>query len=442
MLRYLRSSGAIVPKVRGSLLRPKVALLVRFWTAFIGVLITGALVLQVLGPPRHSTPVATQETPVASGVRTAGPAPTSGVPATRVEPKASGPSSPKPTAAELASSPAAMALSGHDVPKPSTSGLPAGTHPGPDALRLAFQTLNRKAAPGLDSVTGEDSEADLEPRLADPHGRQPSPSSPPAGMPADASVPAPAATPAPPSETLALIPQPQVGEPSVARVEEPEMIAIAGGSFRMGSGEDASEQPLHTVTVKPFMMAKYPVTVKQWNACVAAKVCDHVVDGADDAPVSNVSWSDAQRFIAWLSETSQQHYRLPSEAEWEYAARGGTETRYWWGNAMKAGLADCKGCGGPRVGVQPDRVGALSPNPFGLYDIGGGIEEWVEDCWHKDYHGAPVDGSAWLAGDCREHVLRGGSWRNDTSSVRSASRNYYDATVRYPAHGLRLARSL
>ncbi|MBO0710932.1 MAG: formylglycine-generating enzyme family protein [Acetobacteraceae bacterium] len=219
------------------------------------------------------------------------------------------------------------------------------------------------------------------------------------------------------------------------------MVPIAGGPFRMGSGEDASEQPIHTVTVKPFQMAKYPVTVEQWNACVAAKACAQVADGADDAPISNVSWGDAEQFVAWLSQTSGRHYRLPSEAEWEYAARGGSESRYWWGDTMRAGLADCKGCGGPREGLQPDRVGSLPPNPFGLNDIGGGIAEWVEDCWHKDYHGAPADGSAWLASDCRQRVLRGGSWSNDPSYVRSASRASYDATVRYPTHGLRLALS-
>ena len=119
----------------------------------------------------------------------------------------------------------------------------------------------------------------------------------------------------------------------------------------------------------------------------------------------------------------------------------GTDTRYWWGNAMKPGLADCKGCGGPHDAVQPAKVGALPANPFGLHDIGGGLAEWVDDCWHKDYRGAPADGSAWLGPDCRERVLRGGSWRNDASYVRSASRDHYDASVRYPTHGIRLARS-
>jgi formylglycine-generating enzyme required for sulfatase activity len=108
---------------------------------------------------------------------------------------------------------------------------------------------------------------------------------------------------------------------------------------------------------------------------------------------------------------------------------------------MKPGLAGCKGCGGPSGAVQPANVGALPANPFGLHDIGGGVAEWVEDCWHKDYRGAPADGSAWLGTNCRERALRGGSWRNDPSYIRPASRDYYDATVRYPTHGFRLVRS-
>ena len=193
------------------------------------------------------------------------------------------------------------------------------------------------------------------------------------------------------------------------------------------------------MTVGPFLIAKYPVTIRQWRACVAAKACTYVPNGDDNAPVNNVSWTDTQQFIAWLSQATQRRYRLPSEAEWEYAARGGTNTRYWWGNAMKPGLVDCKGCG-PHDAAEPVQVGALPANPFGLHDIGGGLAEWVEDCWHKNYQGAPVDGSAWLGPDCRERVLRGGSWRNDSSYARLASRDYYDASVRYPTHGVRLIR--
>jgi formylglycine-generating enzyme required for sulfatase activity/class 3 adenylate cyclase len=265
------------------------------------------------------------------------------------------------------------------------------------------------------------------------------------------STPAPANSSAPSSlgplptallQAAAVPPRLQIGSPEPAPgAVNPEMVPIPGGVFRMGSNEDPSEEPPHKVTIRAFLLAKYPITVRQWRECVRAKGCDYIPNGSDDAPVTNVSWKDAQQFVAWLSQTSQQRYRLPTEAEWEYAARGGTDTRYWWGNAMKPGLADCKGCGGPGDEAQPTKVGTRPANPFGLYDIGGGVTEWVEDCWYKDYHEAPADGSARVGRDCRERVLRGGSWRNDPSYVRPASRDYYDASVRYPTHGLRVARS-
>ncbi len=258
-----------------------------------------------------------------------------------------------------------------------------------------------------------------------------------------ASPPAARTPPAASGPQAALVPpRLQPGQAEIApAIAEPEMIPIAGGSFRMGSNEDASEQPVHSVRVGSFLMAKYPVTVGQWRACVTAKACAYAPEGGGDAPVNNISWNDAQQFAAWISQATHQPYRLPTEAEWEYAARGGSDTRFWWGNTMKPGMANCAGCNGPHDAGLPTKIGALPANPFGLNDIGGGLAEWVEDCWHKDYHGAPSDGSAWLAQDCRARVLRGGSWRNDSSYIRTASRDSYDASVRYPTHGVRLARS-
>ncbi|MBV9249796.1 MAG: SUMF1/EgtB/PvdO family nonheme iron enzyme [Acetobacteraceae bacterium] len=253
---------------------------------------------------------------------------------------------------------------------------------------------------------------------------------------------APEPEPPPSKQAAAALRPPQITPSEPVAVTQPEMIALPGGTFRMGSNDDPSEQPPRGVTVKPFLIGKYPITVRQWRECVNAKVCTYVPAGSDDAPISNVSWDDAHQYLAWLSQATQQPYRLPTEAEWEYAARGGTETKYWWGNTVKPGFADCKGCGGPQDSVQPVKVGTHPPNPFGLFDIGsGGVTEWVEDCWFKDYRGAPIDGSARLAPNCRERVLRGGSWRNDASYVRAASRDYYDASVRYPTHGFRVARS-
>ncbi|MGO4570507.1 SUMF1/EgtB/PvdO family nonheme iron enzyme [Microvirga sp. 2TAF3] len=222
----------------------------------------------------------------------------------------------------------------------------------------------------------------------------------------------------------------------------PELVRVAGGSFRMGSDEDPSEMPVHPVKVGPFAMGRYPITVAEWNQCVAAKACTFVIQGEDADPARNLSWVDAQQFVAWLTQSTGRPYRLPSEAEWEYAARAGTNGRYWWGERIVPRMANCKGCGEPYDAHQPLKVGSFSANPFGLNDLNGGVAQWVADCWHPNYQGAPADGSAWADPGCREHVLRGGSWRNDASYARSASRMHYDTGVRYPAHGFRVARSL
>jgi len=209
----------------------------------------------------------------------------------------------------------------------------------------------------------------------------------------------------------------------------------------MGSNEDASEKPVRQVTVKPFALGKFPVSVKEWNACAAAKACGFSAAGKDDAPVTNVSWGDARQYVAWLAETTGKAYRLPSEAEWEYAARGGTQTKYWWGDQFQPGMVNCKGCSDILINDQPAKVGSLKPNPFGLFDMGGGVDQWVEDCWHRTYQGAPADGSAWVENECPSHVIRSGSWRKTSDYARTSSRGNYDTNVRYPTHGFRVALS-
>jgi formylglycine-generating enzyme required for sulfatase activity/class 3 adenylate cyclase len=229
--------------------------------------------------------------------------------------------------------------------------------------------------------------------------------------------------------------------PPASSVREPEMSALRGGSFAMGGNEDGSEKPIHQVTIKPFAVGKYPVTVREWNECAAAKACAFVAAGKDDAPVTNVSWSDAKQYVTWLADATRKPYRLPSESEWEYAARGGTQSKYWWGDQLQSGMANCKDCTDTAGTEQPVKVGSFKPNPFGLYDMGGGVDQWVEDCWHKNYQGAPTNGSPWVEGDCGSHVLRSGSWKNDAHYVRPANRDNYDTNVRYPTHGLRVALS-
>ncbi|TGN88192.1 hypothetical protein EOW77_0015205 [Bradyrhizobium yuanmingense] len=247
--------------------------------------------------------------------------------------------------------------------------------------------------------------------------------------------PSPSLASSPPAPTPAPAPS-----PSVTPVREPEMIAIRGGSFAMGSNDDPTERPVHQVSIKPFSIGKYPVTVQEWNECAAAKACGFTATGKDDAPVSNVSWTDAQQYVAWLAQATKKPYRLPSEAEWEYAARGGTQTKYWWGDKLQPGMAGCKDCG-ELAAEQPAKVGSFKPNPFGLYDMGGGIDQWVADCWHRTYQGAPSDGSARTSADCSSHVLRSGSWKNDSRYVRPSNRGGYDTGVRYPTHGFRIALS-
>lgn len=222
----------------------------------------------------------------------------------------------------------------------------------------------------------------------------------------------------------------------------PEMVTIPGGTFLMGSDADPTEKPIHRVTIKSFAISKFPVTVREWNACVAAKSCSYAPTGRDDAPITNLSWTDTQQFVEWLSKATQKPYRLPTEAEWEYAARGGTRSKFWWGDRLQAAMANCKGCNEPYDTLQPLKVGSFKPNPFGLYDMGGNIDQWVADCWHQNYEGAPSDGSAWAEDDCLSRVIRSGSWKNDPGYVRPSNRDHYDATVRYPTHGLRVAYSL
>jgi formylglycine-generating enzyme required for sulfatase activity len=266
-------------------------------------------------------------------------------------------------------------------------------------------------------------------------------------------APAPVPKPAPPVATQpepasAQTPVVAHGSESVRDCENcPEMVILQPGSFTMGDNHgDRSERPAHRVTIsRPYAIGKYEVTLAQWNACVQAEACKAVTSttgSPDKSPTRDISWADTQRFVRWLSKQTGQNYRLPTEAEWEYAARAGTSSRYWWGEKMRAGMANCKGCGGDWSNDAPVNVDALPPNPFGLYGMNGGVWEWVEDCWHKDYDGAPTDGSAWTSSDCRENVIRGGSWRNDSTYAHSSSRFTYDSAVRYILNGFRVAKSL
>ncbi|WP_139020712.1 formylglycine-generating enzyme family protein [Bradyrhizobium sp. ORS 285] len=226
-----------------------------------------------------------------------------------------------------------------------------------------------------------------------------------------------------------------------AKIRLPDVVMIPGGSFAMG-GTESSEQPVHRVTIKPFALGKYPVTIGEWKECVADKACADVTSGPDDNPVTNVSYEDAGAYLAWLSRTVGKPFRLPTEAEWEYAARGGTTTKFWWGDQMRPGTANCSGCNDAGAAPQLMKVGYFQANPFGLFDMGGSVDQWVADSWHKNYQGAPSDGSAWMEEQSYVRVIRSGSWKKDASYARSGSRDRYDGRIRYPTHGFRVALSL
>jgi formylglycine-generating enzyme required for sulfatase activity len=231
----------------------------------------------------------------------------------------------------------------------------------------------------------------------------------------------------------------------------PEMVVIPAGMFKMGSpqaeaGRDAGEGPLHDVAIAvPFAVSKFEVTVEEWNTCAAAAACPYVPEpwGNGRMPAVNVSWVDAKLYVAWLSQLTGKIYRLPSEAEWEYAARGDAATPYSWGAATGIGHANCDGCGSPWDRQQAAPVGSFLPNAFGLHDMHGNVWEWVEDGWHPSYDGAPMDGSQWAqGGDETFRIVRGGSWRNEPDLLRAAARARRNAHVRFDTLGFRVARTL
>jgi formylglycine-generating enzyme required for sulfatase activity len=226
----------------------------------------------------------------------------------------------------------------------------------------------------------------------------------------------------------------------------PQMVRIPAGSFTMGQGAREPEaQPAHRVTAPAFALGLTPVTVEQWKACLAAKACQFMprMRVADDqTPVHNLSWEDLSQYIAWISAQSGHTYRLPSEAEWEYAARGGTSTHYWWGDSAGVALANCSDCGGKQDAAGPMPVEAFKPNPFGLYDMLGGVAQWTADCWVPNYRGAPSDTQPRTTKDCEKRVLRGGSFRSAHDDVTVTARSNYDAPVRYLVNGFRVARDL
>ena len=231
----------------------------------------------------------------------------------------------------------------------------------------------------------------------------------------------------------------------------PEMVVIPAGTFTMGSpvseeGRKANEGPEHEVTfASPFAIGKYEVTFAEWDACVDEGSCDYRPDdrggGREDRPVNSVSFEDTKEYLAWLTDKTGYAYRLPSEAEWEYAARAGTTTRYWWGGQLEPDMANCgTACRDSWRATAP--VGSFDANAFGLYDTHGNVMEWVEDRAQDSYKRAPDDGSVWDAGDGGARLLRGGSLISGPADLRSARRREAGPVIRKGDVGFRVARSL
>lgn len=256
----------------------------------------------------------------------------------------------------------------------------------------------------------------------------------------------------------------------------PELVVVPAGEFMMGSTEAEyrwawqqgaedeidDEEPRHRVTIgAPFAVGKYAVTRGQFAAFVEAT--DHDMSGGcwtygsgtwhpdpsvdwrspgyeqtDWHPVVGVSWEDAKAYVEWLGRETRQPFRLLSEAEWEYACRAGTITRYWWGDDLPT--YQQANCGSELH--RTTEVGVYPPNPWGLYEMHGNVSEWCEDCWHGSYSGAPEDGSAWTSGDCSLRSVRGGSWFDSPVFLRSAFREWNEAGDRFIDLGLRVARAL
>jgi formylglycine-generating enzyme required for sulfatase activity len=249
----------------------------------------------------------------------------------------------------------------------------------------------------------------------------------------------------------------------------PEMVVVPAGQFQMGAKESErgrlpAELPQHLVTISvSFAIGKFDVTRAQFAKFATAtnyqadKKCDwrapkahgNPINQSDLDPVVCVSWRDAAAYATWLSQETGKRYRLASEAEWEYAARAGSSTARPWGDEITRddanyGTAFC--CAAAAEGkdrwLYTSPVGAFPANAFGLYDMLGNVWQWTQDCGHPNYAGAPIDGSAWITGDCSQHMVRGGAWFQSADSVRSAARAGDSADFRIGDIGFRVARSV
>lgn len=242
-----------------------------------------------------------------------------------------------------------------------------------------------------------------------------------------------------------------IGEPVIEAKEDkaegpfkdcdscPLMTPLPGGTFKMGSpsseaGHNAYEGPQRDVTVKSFAIGVHEVTNAEWRACVEDNACGAKPgDDKDNFPALYISWREATAYADWLTKKTGRKYRLPTEAEWEYAARGGGETAYWWGDKFERSRVTTSSV---------VDVGSSAANPYGLYDTASNAREWVADCYVNNFVNAPMDGSAVKDGDCGMRVIRGGSWLSNPVDMRVANRSRIDINVKSRYMGVRVAAEL
>ena len=260
------------------------------------------------------------------------------------------------------------------------------------------------------------------------------------------------------AETVSAEPAPSVAPPATRPSGEiiqdnlksggagPRMVLIPAGAFRMGSSSstNSDERPRREVNVAQFAVSQYEITIAEYTQFASASGRGRPTARGltQNSPVSSVSWDDARAYAAWLSAETGQRYRLASEAEWEYMASTGRKTPFWWGYEQGVGRAHCFDCESGLDTGGPARIGNFEANAFGVYDTAGNVAEWVQDCWHKNYAGAPADASVREGGDCSLRVVRGGAYRSPAQSIRSAKRDKFKPDQAYEYIGIRVVREI
>ena len=379
-------------------------------------------------------------------------------------PPAPVPAAPAPQAAVTAPAPAVASVTAHEQPEKNKTGLILGIAA---AVILAvgvgaFVVMGgKKSAPApvadsapvsedvVDTETGTEESVAVEDEttgtVAESTGEEET-ATPPADESAAPAADSVAAPPAAPATTDAAATAGEFQDTLKAGGAAPTMVWIPAGTFEMGSSgssRNSEERPRHAVKVGKFAMSKNEITFAEYEKFAAAagrKIPDNQYLDKATHPVYFVTWDDAFYYTKWLTEQTGHKYRLPSESEWEYAAGAGKTSPFWWGFNEEPNRGHCFGCGTSFDPRKPTKVGSFGANPFGVHDTAGNIAEWVADCWHDTYNGAPTDAGTWEGGDCVYRIARGGAYSSPPQSIRHAKRDRYKSDQTYDHIGIRLVR--